>query len=160
MSQSVVYPGTFDPITNGHIDIVKRASRMFDRVVVAVAADGPKQAIFTLAERVAFVEQSVTSFDNVGVMSFHGLLAAFAKREGFSIILRSMRAITDFDYECQMAGMNRQLYPDIETLFLTSSEQYCYLSSTMVKEVASFQGDVSAFVPPVVVQALRDLQAS
>ena len=153
--QVAIYPGTFDPMTNGHLDIVQRACRLFDRLIVAVADHDAKKAVFPLAERVTLAKQVVADLPQVKVLGFRGLLVTFAKRQGVHIILRGMRAMMDFDYEFQMAGMNRQLYAELETVFLPSAERYSYLSSTMVKEIARFQGDVSAFVPPVVADALK-----
>ena len=154
-----IYPGTFDPITNGHLDIVKRGAHLFDRVLLAVSEHGQKQTIFTFDERIALAREVTAELPHVVVAGFSGLLIECAREQGISIVLRGMRAITDFDYEFQMAGMNRQLYPEMETLFLASSLEHCYLSSTMVKEIASLQGDVTAFVPSPVADALASLYA-
>jgi pantetheine-phosphate adenylyltransferase, bacterial len=153
--RSVVYPGTFDPITNGHTDLVARAAHLCDRVVVAVAADTGKDTTFPIAERVALAEQVCHGLGNVEVVAFSGLLVDFARRLQVHVIMRGLRAVSDFEYEFQLAGMNRRMAPDIETLFLTPAEQYAYISSSLVKQIARLGGDVSAFVPPAVHTALR-----
>lgn len=149
-----IYPGTFDPITNGHIDIIARAAKLYHRVIVAVAMNSNKVPLFSLDERVALVQAVTTEFDNVCVMGFSTLLVEFAKQQGANVILRGLRAVSDFEYEFQLAGMNRRLSPDLETMFLTPAEQYEFISSTMIREIARLKGDVSSFVPPVVGQAL------
>jgi pantetheine-phosphate adenylyltransferase len=154
--RSVVYPGTFDPITNGHTDLIQRAASLFDRVVVAVAEDTVKAPTFETAHRVELALQGVGHLGNVEVTSFSGLLVAYARRRGIDIIMRGLRAVSDFEYEFQLAGMNRRMAPDIETLFLTPAEQYAYISSSLVREIARLGGDVSAFVSPVVQAALRE----
>ncbi|MEJ2529734.1 MAG: pantetheine-phosphate adenylyltransferase [Gammaproteobacteria bacterium] len=151
---TALYPGTFDPITNGHSDIVARAELLFDRVVVAVAANPGKRPAFSLDERVEMARQVLSSHDLVEVIEFDSLLVNFARECGASVILRGLRAVSDFEYEFQLAGMNRRLAPDIETVFLTPGEQFSYISSSLVREVASLGGDVSDFVHPVVVSAL------
>ena len=151
---TALYPGTFDPITNGHSDLVARAELLFDRVVVAVAANPGKQPAFTLDERVAMAREVLVGHDRVEVIEFDSLLVNFAGECGASVILRGLRAVSDFEYEFQLAGMNRRLAPDIETVFLTPSEQFAYISSSLVREVASLGGDVSDFVHPVLVSAL------
>ncbi|MBK1640761.1 pantetheine-phosphate adenylyltransferase [Chromatium okenii] len=148
--RSVVYPGTFDPITNGHVDLVHRAARLFDQVTVAVAADTGKTPLFSTAERVALVRVSVAECDNVTVVPFRGLLVNFVREQGVSVIMRGLRAVSDFEYEFQLAGMNRRMAPEIETLFLTPAEQYAYISSSLVREIARLGGDVSTFVTPAV----------
>ena len=153
--RTVVYPGTFDPITNGHVDLIHRAARLFDRVVVAVAADTGKTPLFSIEERVALVRGSVVDHPNVEILPFEGLLVDFARNLGVSVIMRGLRAVSDFEYEFQLAGMNRRMAPDIETLFLTPAEQYAYISSTLVREIARLRGDVSTFVTPTVQAALR-----
>jgi len=153
--RSVVYPGTFDPITNGHVDLVHRAARLFDQVTVAVAADTGKTPLFATAERVALVRASVTECDNVTVVPFRGLLVNFVREQGVSVIMRGLRAVSDFEYEFQLAGMNRRMAPEIETLFLTPAEQYAYISSSLVREIARLGGDVSTFVTPAVQAALN-----
>jgi pantetheine-phosphate adenylyltransferase len=154
--RSVVYPGTFDPITNGHSDLIQRAASLFDHVVVAVAEDTVKAPAFRTEERVALARQAVGHLGNVEVSAFSGLLVAYARRRGIDIIMRGLRAVSDFEYEFQLAGMNRRMAPDIETLFLTPAEQYSYISSSLVREIARLRGDVSAFVPPIVQAALRE----
>ena len=151
---TALYPGTFDPITNGHSDLIARAELLFDKVVVAVAANPGKQPAFSLDERVAMAKQVLAGHDRVEVMEFDSLLVNFAGKCGASVILRGLRAVSDFEYEFQLAGMNRRLAPDIETVFLTPGEQFSYISSSLVREVASLGGDVSDFVHPVVVSAL------
>ncbi len=151
---TALYPGTFDPITNGHSDLVARAELLFDRVVVAVAANPSKQPTFTLDERVAMARQVLAEHERVEVIEFDSLLVDFAGECGASVILRGLRAVSDFEYEFQLAGMNRRLAPDIETVFLTPSEQFAYISSSLVREIATLGGDVSEFVHPVVMSAL------
>lgn len=150
-----LYPGTFDPITRGHEDLVRRASSLFDEVIVAVADSRGKQPFFTLEERVAMAKETLASFANVRVEGFSGLLMDFLRKHDAKIILRGLRAVSDFEYEFQMAGMNRKLFPDVETLFLTPSEQYMFISATMVREIASLGGDVSLFVNPLVVPRMK-----
>jgi pantetheine-phosphate adenylyltransferase len=152
----IVYPGTFDPITNGHTDIVARATRMFSKVVVGVAAGTSKKTVFTADERVAMAKKALADLDNVEVERFDGLLADFARASGSLIILRGLRAVSDFEYEFQMAAMNRQLIPDADTLFLTPAERYSFISSSLIREIASLGGDVSSFVHPAVQQALTE----
>ena len=149
-----VYPGSFDPITRGHEDLIRRAFTFADRVVVAVAVNVTKQPLFTLAERVALIQQAVATPD-VDVRSFEGLLAEFARSVGASVIVRGLRAVSDFEYEFQMALMNRNLAPGIETVFLVHAFDLTYLSSSLVREVARFGGDVSQLVHPAVRQALH-----
>ena len=152
----VVYPGTFDPITNGHVDLIGRAARLFDQVVVAVAADTHKTPIFDLEERLAMARGTVTHLPNVQVTSFSGLLVSFAEAAGIPVIIRGLRAVSDFEFEFQLASMNRRMSPHVETLFLTPAEQYAFISSSLVREVSRLGGDVSAFVPPQVRAALRE----
>ncbi len=151
----VVYPGTFDPLTRGHEDLVRRAANMFDEVFVAVADSRGKHPFFRVEERVAMAREALSAFDNVRVEGFSGLLMDFMRRQNAKIILRGLRAVSDFEYEFQMAGMNRNLYPDVETLFLTPAEQYQFISATMVREIASLGGDVSPFVNPLIVPRLK-----
>ena len=153
--RSVVYPGTFDPITNGHTDLVARAAHLCDRVVVAVAADTGKDTTFPIGERVALAEQVCHGLGNVEVVAFSGLLVDFARRLQVHVIMRGLRAVSDFEYEFQLAGMNRRLAPGVETLFVTPAEQHAYISSSLVREVARLGGDVSDFVHPAVARALR-----
>lgn len=155
MKNIAVYPGTFDPITYGHIDLIDRAARLFDRVIVAVAANSAKTPLFSLAERVSLVEQVMSHHQNVEVQGFESLLTDFAKQHGASIILRGLRAVSDFDYEFQLASMNRKLASKIESLFLMPAENFSYVSSRLVREIASLGGDVKEFVPEVVLKALH-----
>jgi pantetheine-phosphate adenylyltransferase len=150
-----VYPGTFDPFTSGHEDLVRRASRVLDHVVVGVADSESKRPMFAAAERVAMARETLSPLPNVEVTGFSGLLMDFVRQQGARIILRGLRAVSDFEYEFQMAGMNRHLYPDVETLFLTPSEQYTFISATIVREIARFGGDVSHFVPANVHARIR-----
>jgi len=153
----VIYPGTFDPITNGHVDLIQRALHLFDGVCVAIAENVNKKTVFPLTTRLELAASVLAAYPQVEVCSFNNLLVEFAKQRGVNVIMRGLRAISDVDYEFQLASMNRQLMPDIETVFLTPTEQYTYLSSTLVKEVAVLGGDVSKFVDPVIVSALKNL---
>lgn len=156
MSDGVaIYPGTFDPLTLGHEDLVRRASRLFQEVVVAVADSRSKRPFFTLEERVAMARELLAPYANVRVEGFDGLLMDFLRRQNARIILRGLRAVSDFEYEFQMAGMNRSLNPDVETVFLTPAEKYQFISATMVREIAVLGGDVSKFVQPRVLERLR-----
>ena len=150
-----VYPGTFDPITNGHADLVTRASPLFERVVVAIAENPGKQPGFSLDDRIALARLSLAGLRNVEVRGFDSLLAEFVREIGAGVILRGLRAVSDFEYEFQLASMNRYLIPEAETLFLTPAEQYSFISSSLVREIARLGGDVSSFVHPAVQQALR-----
>jgi pantetheine-phosphate adenylyltransferase len=152
---TVVYPGTFDPFTRGHEDLVRRAARLFDRVVVGVAAGEAKRPMFTLDERVAMAREVLADAANATVVGFDTLLMKFVEAQGARAVLRGLRAVSDFEYEFQMAGMNRRLWPEVETLFLTPSEQYMFVSATIVREIARFGGDVSDFVHPAVAARLR-----
>lgn len=154
--RSVVYPGTFDPITNGHIDLIRRAAVLFGRVVVAVAVDTGKDPAFDIERRVELAEQVLRDIPQVEIVRFSGLLVAFARKHGIPVIIRGLRAVSDFEYEFQLAGMNRRMAPDIETLFLSPAEQYGHISSSLVREIARLGGDVSAFVAPIVQAALRE----
>ena len=154
--QTAVYPGTFDPITNGHSDLIQRAARLFERVIVAVAASSGKQPAFPLDQRVALAGDVLAGLPNVEVCSFDILLVDFMRQREAGVILRGLRAVSDFEYEFQLASMNRQLAPGVETLFLTPAEQYAFVSSSLVREIARLGGDVSAFVHPNVMAALRD----
>jgi len=151
-----VYPGTFDPITNGHEDLIQRASRLFDEVVVGVAQSQSKRPFFSLDERVALARDVLAPYSNVSVLGFSGLLSEFVKEQAASVILRGLRAVSDFEYEFQLAGMNRRLAPGVETLFLTPSDKYLFLSATIVREIAVLGGDIAAFVHPLTVQRMRD----
>lgn len=151
----VIYPGTFDPITRGHEDVVRRAAGLFGEVVVAVAASRAS-TLFTLEERVELAAEVFADQKNVRVQGFDGLLMNFVREQQARVVLRGLRAVSDFEYEFQMAGMNRSLHPDVETLFLTPAEQYTFISASMVREIARFGGDVSKFVSPRVAQRLMD----
>ena len=153
MRVTAVYPGTFDPMTVGHIDVARRASGMFDDLVVAVAASTSKSPFFSLEERVDMATTILSDLDNVTVQSFGGLLVDYAGELGSKVIVRGLRAISDFEYEVQIAGVNRHLAPDIETVFIAASQQYTFLSSSIVREIARMQGDVSEFVHPLVIEA-------
>ena len=155
MEIGAMYPGTFDPITLGHEDLVRRASRIFDRVVVAIARDtGGKVPLFTFDERVDMAEQALSDNGNVEIRGYSGLTVEYARENGLAVIIRGLRAVSDFEYEFQLANMNRQLTEDVETVFLTPTDKYTYISSTLVREVASLGGDVSGFVSPQVRDAL------
>jgi len=149
-----LYPGSFDPITNGHLDVIERAARLFDHVLVAVADNNAKNALFSTEDRVSLIRQSVTSLPNVQVTSFKGLLVDFAAASGARVVVRGLRAVTDFEYEFQMALMNKTLRPDLETIFLASREVFTYVSSRVIKEVARLGGDVTRMVPAPVAAAL------
>ncbi len=154
MGIKAIYPGTFDPITKGHIDIVKRAAKLFEQVTVAVAINPTKVPTFTLEKRVEFAQVALANVVNVTVLGFEGLLADFAKRCEAQVIVRGLRAVSDFEYEFQMAGMNRTLIPEVETIFLTPATEYTYVSSSLVREIAALGGPIDNFVPPVVRDAL------
>ena len=157
---TVVYPGTFDPLTRGHEDLVRRAARLFDRVIVGIADSESKRPFFGTDERVSIAREVLGVLPNVEVVAFSSLLMDFVQSVGASIVLRGLRAVSDFEYEFQMAGMNRNLYPQVETVFLTPSEQYMFISATIVREIARFGGDVSQFVAPLVAERLRAKVAS
>ncbi|MFC7301230.1 pantetheine-phosphate adenylyltransferase [Cognatiluteimonas weifangensis] len=150
-----VYPGTFDPITNGHVDLVDRASPLFERLVVGVAESHGKGPALSLALRVELARNALAAYANVEVRGFNSLLAHFVRDVGAGVLLRGLRAVSDFEYEFQLASMNRHLIPDVETLFLTPAEEYGFISSSLVREISRLGGDVSAFVPPAVAQALQ-----
>ena len=152
---TAVYPGTFDPFTNGHEDLVRRASRLFERVIVGVAASQVKAPIFGLDERVELAREVLKDYPNFSVIGFDGLLMRFLEEQNARVILRGLRAVSDFEYEFQMAGMNRRLYPDVETIFLTPADEYMFISATMVREIARLGGDVSKFVRPLVFERLQ-----
>jgi pantetheine-phosphate adenylyltransferase len=145
-----VYPGTFDPLTRGHEDLVRRASKLFDAVILAVADSRSKKPFFTLEERLDMARQVLADIGNVEVMGFNGLLIDFARQHDARVVVRGLRAVSDFEYEFQLAGMNRNLSPDMETVFLTPSEQHMFISATLVREIAMFSGDISKFVHPIV----------
>lgn len=155
MKIRAIYPGTFDPLTNGHADLVLRAARLFDSVVVAVAANPSKQPLFSLEERVALAKQAFLDSPNVSVIGFSGLLADFGKTQQAHVLIRGVRAVADFEYEFQLASMNRSLNPALDSIFMTPSEKNTFISSTLVKEVCRHGGDVASFVPEHVQQALQ-----
>jgi pantetheine-phosphate adenylyltransferase len=152
---TVAYPGTFDPITNGHSDLVERASKLFDRVIVAVAESPKKRPLLPLEQRVALTREALSHLDNVEVVGFSGLLAEFLRKHDANVILRGLRAVSDFEYEFQLANMNRKLAPEAESLFLTPDEHLSFISSTLIREIASLGGDVAEFVHPSVNAALK-----
>ncbi|MBS99154.1 MAG: pantetheine-phosphate adenylyltransferase [Oceanospirillaceae bacterium] len=152
---TVVYPGTFDPITNGHTDLVERASRLFDRIVVAVADSPKKGPALPLELRVELARKALAHLDGVEVVGFDCLLADFVRQLGANVILRGLRAVSDFEYEFQLANMNRKLAPDVESLFLTPAESLSFISSTLIREIASLGGDIDKFVHPAVSDALK-----
>jgi pantetheine-phosphate adenylyltransferase len=151
----VVYPGTFDPITNGHTDLIERAARMFDHIILAVADNPNKKPTLDIDTRVDLANEVLSHLHNVEIVGFSNLLAEFVKQKDANIILRGLRAVSDFEYEFQLANMNRVLAPNVESIFLTPAEQYSYISSTLVREIAALDGDVSKFVHPAVVKALK-----
>ena len=156
MPLSAMYPGTFDPITLGHEDLVRRAARLFDRVVVAIARDtGGKVPMFTFGERVEMAKHALAEHDNVEIRGYSGLTVEYARKNGHQVIVRGLRAVSDFEYEFQLANMNRALTEDVETVFLTPTDRYTYISSTLVREVATLGGDVSGFVSEQVREALE-----
>lgn len=154
--KTAVYPGTFDPITNGHTDLVERAARLFDRVIVAVAKSPSKAPAFVMEQRVAMAQEVLAHLDNVEVSSFDSLLVDYVRERQAQVILRGLRAVSDFEYEFQLASMNRLLAPEVETMFLTPAEHYAFVSSSLVREIAGLGGDVTPFVHSKVVAALRD----
>jgi pantetheine-phosphate adenylyltransferase len=155
MNTVAVYPGTFDPITNGHTDLVRRAAELFDRIVLGVAANPNKTPFFSLDERVALAKTALNDIGGVEVCGFSGLLVNFARKHGARAVLRGLRAVSDFEFEFQMAGMNRRLDPGLESLFLTPAEEYAFVSSSLVREIALLGGDISTFVDPAVAAALH-----
>lgn len=160
MGNRAIYPGTFDPITNGHIDIVARASKIFDHVIVAVAASTSKNTAFSTDERVQLASQTLAEYKNVEVLRFEGLLANFVRQWDANAVLRGLRAVSDFEYEFQLAGMNKHLVPEADTIFMPTREMYSYISSSLIREIASLGGDVSEFVHPIVRDALAERFAS
>ncbi len=153
---TAVYPGTFDPMTLGHEDLMRRASNLFDKLIVAVAAGHHKRTMFNVDERLEIAREIAKPYGNIEVVPFRGLLRDFVVDNGGNVVVRGLRAVSDFDYEFQMAGMNRQLMPEVETLFLTPADQYQFVSSTFVREIASLGGDVSKFVAPSVLERLKE----
>ena len=155
MTIRAVYPGTFDPITNGHEDLIQRASRLFTEVVVGVAHSQAKRPFFSMDERVEIASKVLAGYKNVSVLGFSGLLSEFVREQSATVILRGLRAVSDFEYEFQLAGMNRRLAPGVETLFLTPSDKYLFLSATIVREIAVLGGDISAFVHPITAERMQ-----
>ena len=151
-----IYPGTFDPITNGHVDVVARAAPLFDKLILGIAESTSKVTTFSLEQRIELAKIVLASIPNVEVIQFKGLMVDFAQASKASVVLRGLRAVSDFEYEFQLAGMNRKLLPKVETVFLPTSESYTYISSSLVREIARYKGDVSSFVHPVVSDALKD----
>ena len=151
-----VYPGTFDPLTRGHEDLVRRAATLFDKVVLAIADSKAKRPFFTLEERIAMAREVLGDMKNVEIVGFSSLLTEFVRKQGARVVLRGLRAVSDFEYEFQLAGMNRSLDPDFETIFLTPSEQHMFISATLVREIAALGGDVSKFVHPLVEKRLKE----
>lgn len=156
MSTKAIYPGTFDPMTNGHLDIVTRAALMFDHVILAIAASPGKKPMFSLDERVALATQVTSHLDNVEVIGFSALMANFAKAQGANLLVRGLRAVSDFEYEMQLANMNRHLLPTLESVFMMPSKEWSFISSSLVKEVARHGGDITPFLPQVITQALME----
>ena len=156
MNITAIYPGTFDPITNGHADLLQRALKRFDRVIIAVAGSTGKSTCFSLEERVSLAQTALAHLNHVEVVGFSGLLVKFAQDQGADVILRGLRAVSDFEYEFQLASMNRKLAPDVETMFLTPDEGYSFISSSLVREIASLGGDVGPFVHSAVQAALNE----
>ena len=150
-----VYPGTFDPLTRGHEDLVRRAAMLFDAIILAIADSKTKRPFFSLDDRIAMAREVLGELKNVQVVGFSGLLTDFVRKQGARVVLRGLRAVSDFEYEFQLAGMNRNLYPEMETIFLTSSEQHMFISATLVREIAVLGGDVSEFVHPLVAKRLK-----
>lgn len=159
MGTGAMYPGTFDPITNGHIDLVRRAARLFDRVVVAVAASPNKTPMFALEERIAMARSALDGTKNISVDGYYGLTVDYVREHGLGVIIRGLRAVSDFEYEFQLATMNRHLQSEVETIFLTPAEEYTFVSSTFVREIGVLGGDISPFVPPSVATALARKRA-
>lgn len=155
MTMRVIYPGTFDPITNGHLDLILRAANMFDHVVIGVAASPSKKTMFTLEERVELIQEVIQSHNNISVVGFSGLLVDFAKSENANLLIRGLRTTVDFEYEFGLTNMYRKLLPTLESVFLTPSEEYAFLSSTIVREVAIHGGDISQFVPENIAKAIK-----
>lgn len=155
MNNKAVYPGTFDPITLGHEDLVRRAARLFDHVVLAVADSRTKHPMFTLAERIDMARDALGDVKNVSVTGFSGLLMHFVREQNAGVVLRGVRAVSDFDYEFQLAGMNRKMYPEVETVFMTPGEEHMFLSATLVREISVLGGDVSKFVSPPIALRLK-----
>ncbi|WP_058533384.1 pantetheine-phosphate adenylyltransferase [Legionella saoudiensis] len=158
MKTKAIYPGTFDPVTNGHVDIIGRAAKIFPELIVAVASNKVKKPFFSLETRIRLLQEAVADFPGVQVMGFDNLLIEFAQEQKATVILRGLRAVSDFEYEFQLAGMNRKLHQNIETMFLTPSEHAMFISSSLVREIANLNGEVSQFVPPCVAKELQKRQ--
>ena len=156
MKKIAIYPGSFDPITNGHVDLIKRASKIFDEVIIAITQNANKSSFLSIEQRVGAVESSIKSLSNTRVLSFNSLLVDFARDHNAQIIIRGLRAVSDFEYEFQLSGMNKRLNSEIETLFMTPSEEFANISSSLVREILSLGGDISPFVPPQVKTKLLD----
>ena len=156
MKKIAIYPGSFDPITNGHVDLIKRASKIFDEVIIAITQNANKSSFLSIDQRVGAVESSIDSLSNTRVLSFNSLLVDFARDHDAQIIIRGLRAVSDFEYEFQLSGMNKRLNSEIETLFMTPSEEFANISSSLVREILSLGGDISPFVPPQVKTILLD----
>lgn len=154
MTRTAIYPGSFDPMTNGHLDVIQRSRLLFDRLVIAVASNVRKQALFTVEERIELIH-GIVGDDGIEIDTFEGLLVDYARRKGACAVVRGLRAVADFEYEFEMASMNRRLAPTLETVFLMTHESYFYVSSHLVKEVAMLGGDIDAFVPPAVAARLK-----
>jgi pantetheine-phosphate adenylyltransferase len=152
--KTIVYPGTFDPITNGHIDLIERASKLFDKIIVSIASSKKKSPLFTIEERISLATECLSHLPNVEIKGFDYLLVNFVKDCNGDAVMRGLRAVSDFEYEFQLANMNRALSPDVESIFLTPAEKFSYISSSLVREISSLQGDVTKFVPPNVADAL------
>ena len=155
-THTVIYPGTFDPITNGHVDLTERAAQLFDKVILGIAYSEKKTPLFTLEQRIELCQASLAHLDNVEVMGFNNLLIDFAKSQDARCVLRGLRAVADFEYEFQLANMNRAMYPEFESIFLTPAEHLSYISSSLVREIAAMGGDIDAFVPAPVSAALQE----
>lgn len=158
MKKKAIYPGTFDPVTNGHIDLILRAAKLFPQLVVAVASGYAKRPFFSLETRIELIQKSLGDVPGVSVVGFDDLLIHFVHQQKAHVILRGLRAVSDFEYEFQLAGMNRKMCKEVETVFLTPSEDFMFISSTLVREIAALGGDVSGFVPHVVAEALSDIK--
>jgi len=154
--KTVIYPGTFDPITNGHVDLVERAAAIFDKVILAIAFSEKKRPLFNLEERIDLSRRALSRVGNLEILGYSNLLVDFARANNARFVLRGVRAIADFEYELQLANMNRAMYPELETVFLTPTERHAFISSTLVREIAAMGGDATQFVPPVVADALRE----
>lgn len=154
--KTIVYPGTFDPITNGHVDLIERASKLFDKIIIGIASNQKKSPLFTIDERIHLATVAVAHLDNVEIKGFDYLLVNFAKDCNADAVMRGLRAVSDFEYEFQLANMNRALSPELESIFLTPSEKFSYISSSLIREISALKGDASKFVPPHVAAALLE----